>query len=55
MIPSWKEVFDELPKLIRNSTWLEDYQNEMRNNKLELKKQSLTCGTSTILTGLKIV
>ncbi len=53
--PDWKEVFVELPKLIRSSTWVEEYETSMRKNGLIVERQSLSWGTSAILTGSNIV
>lgn len=53
--PDWKEVFVELPKLIRSSGWLEEYETSMRKNGLIVERQSLSWGTSAILTGSNIV
>ena len=53
--PEWKEVFVELPKLIRSSTWVEEYETSMRKNGLIVERQSLSWGTSAILTGSNVV
>lgn len=53
--PDWKEVFIELPKLIRSSNWLEEYETSMRKNGLIVERQSLSWGTSAILTGSNVV
>lgn len=53
--PEWKEVFVELPKLIRSSSWLEEYEKSMRKNGLIVERQSLSWGTSAILTGSNVV
>ncbi len=53
--PDWKEVFVELPKLIRSSGWLEEYETSMRKNGLIVERQSLSWGTSAILTGSNVV
>jgi len=53
--PDWKEVFVELPKLIRSSTWVEEYETSMRKNGLIVERQSLSWGTSAILTGSNVV
>jgi demethylmenaquinone methyltransferase/2-methoxy-6-polyprenyl-1,4-benzoquinol methylase len=54
-IPSWKDVFIELPKLIRSTKWLEEYQNVMRKHGLKVEYQTLTIDTSAILTGSNVV
>lgn len=48
-IPSWKEAFEKLPKLIRSSTWVDSYSNEMKENSLDVEKYSLTYDSSVIL------
>lgn len=53
--PEWKEVFVELPKLIRSSRWVEEYETSMRKNGLIVERQSLSWGTSAILTGSNVV
>ena len=53
LLPRWKDVFVELPKLIRETKWLDDYENIMKKYGLEVDKQSLTLHTSSILTGIK--
>jgi len=53
--PDWKEVFIELPKLIRSSSWIEEYETSMRKNGLIVERQSLSWGTSAILTGSNVV
>lgn len=53
--PDWKEVFVELPKLIRSSSWVVEYETSMRKNGLIVERQSLSWGTSAILTGSNVV
>ena len=53
-IPSWKEVFSDLPKLIRSTTWLDDYEKAMMNNGLNTEQKFLTFGSSAILVGKKV-
>ena len=53
--PDWKEVFVELPKLIRSSSWVKEYETSMRKNGLIVERQSLSWGTSAILTGSNVV
>ncbi len=50
---NWKKAFSELPKLIRTSTWLNDYANTMKKNGLEVRYQYLTLDSSAILIGIK--
>lgn len=53
LLPDWKNVFVELPKLIRETRWLDDYKDTMEKYGLQVDKQSLTWHTSSILTGIK--
>ncbi len=53
LIPSWKKAFKELPKLIKQSNWLEHYSNEMKRRGFEVNHQFLTLQSSAILTGKK--
>jgi demethylmenaquinone methyltransferase/2-methoxy-6-polyprenyl-1,4-benzoquinol methylase len=55
LIPNWKKVFEDLPNLIRSTTWLNDYKDIMKRNNFEVKVQFLTLGSSAILTGIKKV
>lgn len=50
-IPSWKEAFMELPKLIKSSRWVEDYSSTMKEAGLEIKLEYHTFGCSCIITG----
>jgi len=54
-IPNWKDVFVELPKLIRSTKWVEEYETVMKNHGLKVELQPMTCGCSAILTGNNIV
>jgi demethylmenaquinone methyltransferase/2-methoxy-6-polyprenyl-1,4-benzoquinol methylase len=53
-MPSWKEVFSDLPKLIRSTTWLADYEKAMADNGLKTEQKFLTFGSSAVLVGKKI-
>ncbi|MGQ0795806.1 MAG: methyltransferase domain-containing protein, partial [Nitrosopumilaceae archaeon] len=53
LITNWRDVFVDLPKLIKETRWLEDYVDTMKKNGLEVNLQSLTVHTSCILTGIK--
>jgi len=53
-IPSWKEVFSDLPKLIRSTTWLADYEKAMIDSGLKTEQKFLTFSSSAILVGKKI-
>ncbi|MGI0004096.1 MAG: class I SAM-dependent methyltransferase [Candidatus Nitrosotenuis sp.] len=55
LIPEWKEAFAELPKLIRSTAWVERYEEEMKKNGLDVRYQSLTCGSSAILVGINSI
>jgi demethylmenaquinone methyltransferase/2-methoxy-6-polyprenyl-1,4-benzoquinol methylase len=52
-IPSWKNVFVNLPCLIRDTNWVEEYEKTMRNNGLKTSIQDLTWGSSSIIIGTK--
>ena len=52
--PNWKDVFRDLPKLIRSTTWLDDYEKTMNDNGLQTEQKFLTLGSSAILVGKKI-
>lgn len=54
-VPSWKDVFTNLPKLIRSTSWLADYENIMKKHGLQTTSHPLTLGTSAILTGTQQV
>ena len=53
LLPEWKDVFIELPKLIRETRWLDDYESTMKKYDLQVEKQSLTWHASSVLTGVK--
>jgi len=52
-VPSWKDTFKHLPKLIRTANWVEQYKHVMERNGLSVKVQYLTMGCSSILAGTK--
>lgn len=54
-VPKWKEVFKNLPHLIRSTNWVEKYKNVMEKEGLDIEIRYLTMGTSAILTGTKKV
>lgn len=54
-IPNWRDVFVELPKLIRSTKWVEEYETVMKNHGLKVELQPMTYGCSIILTGNNIV
>ena len=53
-VPSWKDAFVMLPKLIRSSFWLNSYADAMKENGFKITSQKLTCSTSAILIGTKL-
>lgn len=53
LVPEWKEAFSELPKLIRSTTWVADYEKEMKKSGLDVRCQYLTWHSSAILVGIK--
>ncbi|HEV2193358.1 MAG TPA: class I SAM-dependent methyltransferase [Nitrosopumilaceae archaeon] len=53
-IPSWKDVFKNLPRLIRSTDWVYEYKDVMQRNGLDdIKIKYLTLHSSAILTGTK--
>ena len=50
-IPDWKKVFADLPQIIRETDWVNDYENTMKKMGLNVHKQDLTGGSSTIIVG----
>lgn len=52
-IPSWRNVFVDLPSLIRATNWVDQYEKIMSNNGLKTRIQDLTWGSSAILIGTK--
>lgn len=52
-IPSWQNIFVNLPCLIRDTNWVEEYEKIMRNNGLKTTIQDLTLGSSSIVIGTK--
>lgn len=52
-IPYWKYAFLELPKLIQESNWVEQYIQELENNGLKVTQLNLTWNTSVILLARK--
>lgn len=53
-IPTWKEAFVELPKLIRSSNWLEDYVSIMKESGLDVKYQHMTLNSCAMIVGQKL-
>lgn len=53
-IPNWKQVFVDLPLLIRTTHWVKDYEEVMKYYGLKIFRQDLTWSSSTILVGTKI-
>ncbi|MFB5609839.1 MAG: class I SAM-dependent methyltransferase [Nitrosarchaeum sp.] len=54
-IPDWKQVFVDLPNLIRTTNWVDDYENIMKSYGLITSKEELTMCSSTIIVGTKTV
>ena len=54
-IPSWKNVFVNLPCLIRDTNWVEEYEKTMRDNGLKTHIEYLTWGSSAIVIGTKTI
>ena len=54
-ISDWKQVFVDLPELIRTTNWVKEYEDTMNDYGLKIYRQDLTYGTSTIIIGTKIV
>jgi len=54
-VPQWKNVFSDLPKLIRTTKWLDDYEKTMKAHGLQSSRQLLTWNCSAILAGIKKV
>jgi demethylmenaquinone methyltransferase/2-methoxy-6-polyprenyl-1,4-benzoquinol methylase len=52
-MPDWKDVFENLPDLIKSSNWIEDYTNIMKRKGFQIEATYLTLGSSAILTGSK--
>lgn len=50
-IPNWRDVFVELPNLIKTTKWFEEYEIMMKNHGLRVEKQPMTWCCSSILTG----
>jgi len=53
-IPNWKQVFIDLPHMIRDTNWVREYEEDMKNYGMKTYKQDLTWGSSAILVGIKI-
>jgi len=53
--PTWKEVFVELPKLLRSTKWLDEYERIMKKYSLRTERQILTWESCAILTGTDVV
>jgi demethylmenaquinone methyltransferase/2-methoxy-6-polyprenyl-1,4-benzoquinol methylase len=54
-VPSWKDVFKDLPKLIRLASWVDKYKDIMERKGMNVEVSYLTLGCSAILTGTKKV
>lgn len=51
LIPEWKISFFELPKLIRNSKWVEDYSDAMMQEGFKVELEFHTWSCCCIITG----
>ncbi len=54
-VPRWKNVFKDLPELIRSTDWVNQYKDIMERNGFVVEMIYLTLGCSAILTGMKKV
>lgn len=54
-VPSWKDVFKDLPKLIRSENWVDKCKDIMERNGMIVEARYLTMDCSAILTGTKKV
>ncbi len=52
--PGWRQVFVDLPRLIRASNWVQEYGDAMESHGLEISRQDLTWGSSAVLVGTKV-
>lgn len=53
--PEWRNVFDELPEFIRQSTWLPDVLALLKEHGFsDITSESFTFGTSAIVTARKV-
>jgi len=55
LVPSWKQVFVELPKLIRKTNWLNDCQKIMQTHGLKVEIHTHTWGSTAILYGIDVI
>jgi len=54
LIPNWKQVFLDLPNLIRTTDWVEEYNETMTNYDLKIQDQDITWGSSTMFCGIEL-
>ena len=54
-VPSWKEAFVNLPRVIKSSKWIRFYENELKKNGFDVKSINLTWNSSAILVAKKIL
>ena len=50
-LPEWRNVFSQLPELIKSSTWIEQYRTELRKNNFDVFTDYQTMNTSCIISG----
>ncbi|AFS80679.1 UbiE/COQ5 methyltransferase [Candidatus Nitrosopumilus koreensis AR1] len=48
-VPSWKFAFKELPNLIRESRWVDDYTETLEKNNFIVSRHDMTWHTSSII------
>jgi demethylmenaquinone methyltransferase / 2-methoxy-6-polyprenyl-1,4-benzoquinol methylase len=49
VIPTWRDAFVNLPKLIKSSKWLDTFEDEMKQNGLDVVHINLTWNSAAIL------
>jgi demethylmenaquinone methyltransferase/2-methoxy-6-polyprenyl-1,4-benzoquinol methylase len=55
MVPQWKTIFYELPELLRETNWVAELVGCLKENSfVDIHIQSLTLGTSTIVTAKRV-
>ena len=54
LLPHWKQVFVDLPHLIRSRDWVSEYSKTMQDYGLSISRQDLTHNTSSILVGTDV-
>ena len=49
LVPNWKQTLIDLPKLIRETNWLVDYESVMKKYGMRTKVMFLTCNSAAII------